>query len=170
MLNNPFSDEILPNIQCKPPLTQLEAISSCPIACYLGEETDTHLATASFQAVVESNKTCSLDPSPALLLFFGHNPAPQCREGPKTEHSIKGAASPGDNHFPSAVGHTIPDTSHDVICLLGHLGILLAHIQLTVDQHPQCEELRERKCLAQVDEGGLQWKKQSRTERKLRWY
>ena len=29
----------------KPPLRQLEAISSHPVPCYLGEETNTHLAT-----------------------------------------------------------------------------------------------------------------------------
>ncbi|KAK4808977.1 hypothetical protein QYF61_015211 [Mycteria americana] len=40
MLNNPFSEVKFPNIQAKPPLTQLEAISSRPITCYLGEETD----------------------------------------------------------------------------------------------------------------------------------
>ncbi|KAK4830710.1 hypothetical protein QYF61_012970 [Mycteria americana] len=43
----------------------------------------------------------------------------------------------GHNHFPSLAGHTIPDTSQDAIGLLGHLGTLLAHIQLAVDQHPQ---------------------------------
>ncbi|PKU36054.1 rna-directed dna polymerase from mobile element jockey-like [Limosa lapponica baueri] len=48
-------EEIFPSIQTKPPLEQLEAISSFPIAYYLGKETDIHHAT-SFQAVVESNK------------------------------------------------------------------------------------------------------------------
>ncbi|KAK4811651.1 hypothetical protein QYF61_022744 [Mycteria americana] len=43
----------------------------------------------------------------------------------------------GDDHFPAPAGHTISDTSQDAICLLGHLGTLLAHIQLVVDQHPQ---------------------------------
>ncbi|CAN0300535.1 unnamed protein product [Bubo scandiacus] len=43
----------------------------------------------------------------------------------------------GDNHIPSPAGHTISDTSQDAIGLLGHLGTLLAHIQLAVDQHPQ---------------------------------
>ena len=64
MLDNPFGEEIFPNIQSKPPLAQLEAISSCPIACYLGEETDTHLATTSFQVVVESDK---VSPQPPVL-------------------------------------------------------------------------------------------------------
>ncbi|KAK4830366.1 hypothetical protein QYF61_010143 [Mycteria americana] len=50
MLDNPFSEEKFPNIQSKPPLAQLEAISSCPITCYLGEETNPHLSTTSFQA------------------------------------------------------------------------------------------------------------------------
>ncbi|KAK4822619.1 hypothetical protein QYF61_017824 [Mycteria americana] len=48
MLHNPFSEVKFPNIQSKPPL-QLEVISSCPMACYLGEETDPHLSTTSFQ-------------------------------------------------------------------------------------------------------------------------
>uniref|UniRef100_A0A8B9MEC2 Phospholipid scramblase n=1 Tax=Accipiter nisus TaxID=211598 RepID=A0A8B9MEC2_9AVES len=39
-----------------------EAISSCPIVCYLGKETDTHLATISFQVVVESDKVSSQPP------------------------------------------------------------------------------------------------------------
>ncbi|KAK4830122.1 hypothetical protein QYF61_008549 [Mycteria americana] len=51
MLDNPLSEEKFPNIQSKPPLAQLEAISSCPITCYLGEETDPHLSTTSFQTL-----------------------------------------------------------------------------------------------------------------------
>ena len=43
---------------------QLEAISSRLIASYLGEETNLHLTTASFQAVVESNKD---PPQPPVL-------------------------------------------------------------------------------------------------------
>ncbi|GAB0186435.1 hypothetical protein GRJ2_001108800 [Grus japonensis] len=43
----------------------------------------------------------------------------------------------GDNHFPSPDGHTIADTSQDAVGLLGHLGTLLAHIQLAVNQHLQ---------------------------------
>ena len=35
---------------------QLEAIASCPIASYLGEETNTFFTTTSFQVVVESNE------------------------------------------------------------------------------------------------------------------
>jgi len=64
MLDNPFSEEIFPNIQYKPPLAQLEAICSCRMAFYFGEETDTHLATASFQVVAESNE---VSPQPPLL-------------------------------------------------------------------------------------------------------
>ncbi|KAK4829131.1 hypothetical protein QYF61_002210 [Mycteria americana] len=49
MLDNPLGEEKFPNIQSKPPLAQLEAISSCPITCYLEEETDPYLSTTSFQ-------------------------------------------------------------------------------------------------------------------------
>jgi len=64
MPEHSFSKEILPNTQSKPPLMQLEAIASRPIASYLGEETNTCLTTTSFQIVVESNKV-----SPLSLLF-----------------------------------------------------------------------------------------------------
>ncbi|KAK4828611.1 hypothetical protein QYF61_000063 [Mycteria americana] len=50
MLDNPFGEEVFPKIQSKPPLVQLEAISSHTITCYLGKETDSHLSTTSFQA------------------------------------------------------------------------------------------------------------------------
>ncbi|KAK4813930.1 hypothetical protein QYF61_003000 [Mycteria americana] len=43
----------------------------------------------------------------------------------------------GHDHFPTPAGHTISDRSQDAIGLLGHLGTLLAHIQLAVDHHPQ---------------------------------
>ncbi|KAK4828032.1 hypothetical protein QYF61_022809 [Mycteria americana] len=64
MLDHYFSKEIFPNVQTKPLLTQLEAISSRPITSHLGEETNIHLATTSFQVVVESNK---VSPQPPLL-------------------------------------------------------------------------------------------------------
>ncbi|KAK4823317.1 hypothetical protein QYF61_000919 [Mycteria americana] len=64
MLDHLFSKEIFPNIQSKPLLTQLEAISSRPITSYLGEEINTHLSTPSFQVVVESNK---VSPQPPFL-------------------------------------------------------------------------------------------------------
>jgi len=55
---------IFPNIQSKPPLTQLEAIASHPVAGYWGEETNPRLITTSFLAVVESDK---VPPQPPLL-------------------------------------------------------------------------------------------------------
>ncbi|KAK4815837.1 hypothetical protein QYF61_008440 [Mycteria americana] len=64
MLDNPFREVKFPNIQSKPPLAQLEAISSHPITCYLGEETDPHLSTTSLQVVVESHK---VSPQPPFL-------------------------------------------------------------------------------------------------------
>jgi len=47
--------KFFPNILPKPPVTQLEAVSSHPITCYLGEDSKTRHATTSFQVVVESN-------------------------------------------------------------------------------------------------------------------
>ena len=53
----------------KLPVTQLEAIASCLIASYLGEETNISLTTNSIQIVVESNKV-----SPQLSLFQTEQP------------------------------------------------------------------------------------------------
>ena len=64
MLDHSFSREIFPNIQSKPPLIPLEDISFCPVASYLGEETNSCLTTTTFQVVVESDK---ISPQPPLL-------------------------------------------------------------------------------------------------------
>jgi len=64
MPDHSFSKEIFPNIQPKPPLTQLEAMASHPIASYLREETNTHLTTPSFQVAVESHKVPPPQPPP----------------------------------------------------------------------------------------------------------
>ena len=62
--DNSFCEDIFPNVQPKPPLMQLEAIASHPIAGYLGEETNTRLTTLSCQVVVESHM---VSPQPPLL-------------------------------------------------------------------------------------------------------
>ncbi|KAK4820044.1 hypothetical protein QYF61_017857 [Mycteria americana] len=156
MLDNPFSEEFFPNIQSKPPLAQLEAVAPRPITCYLGEETDPHLTTTSFQVVVESDK---VSPQPPFLqfpqLFFirlvlqtlhqlrcpsldtlQHLNVLLVVRGPKL-NTVFEVRPQGDNHFPSPAGHAIPDTSQDAVGLLGHLGTLSAHIQPSVNQHPQ---------------------------------
>lgn len=53
VLDNPFHEEMFPNIQSKPPHVQPEAIFSHSVIHYLGEETSPHLGTTSFQVVVE---------------------------------------------------------------------------------------------------------------------
>ncbi|KAK4816367.1 hypothetical protein QYF61_016271 [Mycteria americana] len=150
MLDNPFSEEKFPNIQSKPPLAQLEAISSCPITCYLGEETDPHLATTSFQAKQPQF------PQPLLIRLvlqtlhqlrcpsldtLQHLNVPLVVRGPKlnTVFEVRPhqCRVQGHDHFPSPAGHAIFDTSQDAIGFLGHLGTLLAHIQAAVNQHPQ---------------------------------
>ena len=45
--------------------------------------------------------------------------------------------STGDDHLPSPSGYTISDITQDTIDFLGHLGTLLAHVQMIVDYHPQ---------------------------------
>ncbi|KAK4817921.1 hypothetical protein QYF61_002762 [Mycteria americana] len=166
MLDNPFGEAKFPNIQSKPPLAQLEAISSRPIACYLGEETDPHLSTASFQAVAESDEVSpqppflqakqSQLPQPLLIslvlqtLHQLHCPSLEMFQPPNVSLVVGGPTLntgfevqphqcrvQGHDHFPSPAGHTIPDTSQDAIGFLGHLGTLLAHIQAAVSQHPQ---------------------------------
>ncbi|KAK4807082.1 hypothetical protein QYF61_018423 [Mycteria americana] len=150
MLDKPFSEVKFPNIQSKPPLVQLEAISSCPITCYLGEETDPHLSTTSFQA-----KQSQL---PQLLLIrlllqtlhqlhcpfldtLQHLNVPLVVEGPKRNTVFKvwphQRRVQGHDHFRIPAGHAIFDTSQDAIGFLGRLGTLLAHIQAAVNQHPQ---------------------------------
>ncbi|KAK4820818.1 hypothetical protein QYF61_007212, partial [Mycteria americana] len=133
MLDNPFREEKFPNIQSKPPLAQLEAISSCPITCYLGEETDPHLSTTSFQTLHQL-RCPSLD-------TLQHLNVPLVVGGPKlnTVFEVRPhhCRVQGHNHFPSPAGHTIFDINQDAIGFLGHLGTLLAHIQAAVNQHPQ---------------------------------
>ncbi|KAK4811265.1 hypothetical protein QYF61_022162 [Mycteria americana] len=150
MLDNPFSEEKFPNIPSKPPLVQLEAISSCPITSYLGEETDPHLSTTSFQA-----KQSQL-PQPLLIRLLlqtlhqllypslhtlQHLNIPLVVGGPKlnTVFEVRPhqCQVQGHNHFTSPAGHAIFDTSQDAIGFLGRLGTLLAHIQAAVNQHPQ---------------------------------
>ncbi|KAK4816338.1 hypothetical protein QYF61_015652 [Mycteria americana] len=150
MLDNPFSEVKFPNIQSKPPLVQLEAISSSPITCYLGEETDPHLSTTSFQAkqsqlpqpllmslvlqTLHQLRCPSLDMLQHLNVFL-------VVSGPKLNTVLEvqphQCRVQGHNHFPSPAGCAIFDTSQDAIGFLGHLGTLLAHIQAAVNQHPQ---------------------------------
>lgn len=40
ILDNFFGEEIIPTVQSKPHLVQLEGISSHPVPCYLGEVID----------------------------------------------------------------------------------------------------------------------------------
>ncbi|KAK4823797.1 hypothetical protein QYF61_006519 [Mycteria americana] len=156
-LDNPLGEVKFPNIQSKPPLAQLEAISSCPITCYLGEETDPHLSTPSFQAVVESDEVSPQPPflqakqpqfpQPLLIrLLLQTLPQLRCPSldtlqhlnvslvvgGPKLNTAFEvrphQCRLQRDDHCPSPAGHTIFDTSQDAIGLLAHLGTLLSKL------------------------------------------
>ena len=48
----------------EPPLAQLKAIPSYPIASYAGEESNSHITTVSFQVFVEYD---NVSPKPPLL-------------------------------------------------------------------------------------------------------
>ncbi|KAK4820813.1 hypothetical protein QYF61_007207 [Mycteria americana] len=161
MLDHSLSKEFFPNIQSKPPLLQLEAISSCPITSYLEEEIDTHLTTTSFQVAVESDKVSPQPPFlqaeqsqflQPLLIRLLLQTLHQLRcpsldtlqqqnvllvpRGPKlnTVFEVQPHQCPvqGHDHFPNSCWQHYSDTSQDAISLLGHLGTLLA-----VNQHPQ---------------------------------
>jgi len=144
----------------------LEDTASHPIASYLREETNTCLTTISFQVVVESDKVPPQPPllktkqpqfpQPLLIRLVLQTPLePRCPpldtlqhlevflvvRGPKLNTVLQ--VRPHQcrvqvhNHLPAPAGHTIPDTSHDAIGRLGHLGTLLAHVQPAVDQNPK---------------------------------
>ncbi|KAK4813348.1 hypothetical protein QYF61_026644 [Mycteria americana] len=166
MLDHPFSEVKFLNIQSKPPLAQLEAISSCPMACNFGRRDRPHLSTTSFQAVVESDE---VSPQPPFLqaeqpqvpqplpisLVLQTLPQLRCPSldtlqplnvslgvGGPTLNTVfevwpHQCQAQGDNHFPSPAGHITPDTSQDAIGFLGHLGTLQAHTHPAVNQHPQ---------------------------------
>lgn len=55
--------EMFPNTQSEPLMVQIKAIASHAITIYTEEEANTHLTTASFQAVLESN---NVSPEPLL--------------------------------------------------------------------------------------------------------
>jgi len=143
---------------------QFEAIASCPITSYLGEETNTCLTTTSFQVVLESNKVSPQPPLPQIkqpqflqLLLVRHvlqTPhQPHCPsldtlphlnvllvERDPTLNTVLEVQPhqcrvQGHDHLPTPAGRTVPDTSQDAVGLLGHLGTLLAHVQPAVDQH-----------------------------------
>ncbi|KAK4826180.1 hypothetical protein QYF61_006042 [Mycteria americana] len=130
------------------------------------EETNPHLATASSQGVVESDKVSPQPPFlqakqpqfPQLLLTrlllqtlhqlrcpsldtLQHLNVSLVVRGPKLNTGFEvrphQCRVQGHDHFPSPAGHTISDTSQDAIGFLGHLATLLAHTQPAVDQHSQ---------------------------------
>ncbi|KAK4814679.1 hypothetical protein QYF61_025505 [Mycteria americana] len=159
VLDNPFSEVKFPDTQSKPPLAQVEAISSHPMACYLGEETNPTSLHPPFSDEVspqppflQAKQPQVPQPLPISLVL---QTLPQLRcpsldtlqplnvslgvRGPKLNTGFEvrphQCRVQGHDHFPSPAGHTIPDTSQDAIGLLGHLGTPLAHIQAAVDQH-----------------------------------
>ncbi|KAK4814017.1 hypothetical protein QYF61_004647 [Mycteria americana] len=161
MLDNPLGEVKFPHIQSKPPLAQLEAISSHPITCYLGEETDPTSLHPPFSDKVSPQPPFLQAEQPQvpqpllirLLLQTLHQlrcpsldtlqplNVPLVVGGPKLNTAFEvqphQCRVQGHDHCPSPAGHAIFDTSQDAIGFLGRLGTLLAHIQAAVDQHHQ---------------------------------
>ncbi|KAK4817079.1 hypothetical protein QYF61_027910, partial [Mycteria americana] len=152
MLDNPFREVKFPNIQSKPPLVQLEAISSCPITCYLGEETDPTSLQPPFSNKVspqppflQAEQPQFPQPLPiSLVLQTLHQlrcPSLDTLQPLNVSLGVRGptlnTVFEGHDHCPSPAGHAIFDTSQDAVGFLGHLGTLLAHIQVAVNQHSQ---------------------------------
>lgn len=71
--SNPLIEEIFANIQPKPSLAQLEAISSCPIPCCLGEGACSTSSSQSYlkPVVLYFNIDCS-----AIELHLPHSEVP----------------------------------------------------------------------------------------------
>ena len=144
-------------------LAQLKAIFPRPVACHLQVESNPALAVSTFQILEEGKKVSPQPPLPQTkqpqflqLLLVGHIlqafHKPRCPSldllqplhvfsvlrCPKLNTVL--AVSPhqcrvqGQEDFPSPAHRTIPDTIQDATGLLGHLGTLLAHVQLTIHQ------------------------------------
>lgn len=105
MLDSLFHEEIFLNIQC---ICPLQAMCSGPMACYLGEETSSHLDTLQHLNIL----LAVMDPKLNTELKVQHH---QCRVH-------------GEIHCPVPAGHSVPDTEPDAFGLSGHLDTLLAHV------------------------------------------
>lgn len=137
---------VLPVLQFKPPPVQLESSSSHPNSSLLRKETISILTAVFFHL-----KTVMM--SPFRFLFsklnsfssLRHSSYQSCSLVPcqlccfslyTLEHLnflVVIGSKPNTNLvFPSPVGHIISGAVQDAVGLLGHLGTLLAHIQLAV--------------------------------------
>ncbi|KAJ7426288.1 hypothetical protein WISP_17385 [Willisornis vidua] len=166
MPDHPLCKEFVPNTNLKPPLAEFKTMPSCLTDSCLGEETNPHLATTSFQVVVGSDEVTPEPPllqakqtqlcQPLLIRFvFQSLHQPCCPSLDLLQHlNILPELSVPElntllkvwphqrrvqekNHFPGPVGHTVADTGQDAIGLLGHQGTLLAHVQPSVKPNPQ---------------------------------
>ncbi|KAK4825703.1 hypothetical protein QYF61_001526 [Mycteria americana] len=152
VLDNPFGEVKFPHIQSKPPLAQLEAISSRPAVV----ESDEVSPQPPF---LQAEQPQVPQPLPISLVL---QTLPQLRcpsldtlqplnvslvvRGPTLNTAFEvrphQCRAQGHGHCPAPAGHTIADTSQDAVGFLGHLGTLPAHVQAAVDQHPQVLFLR----------------------------
>jgi len=64
--------KFFPDTKPKPPLVQLDAISSCPVTCYLTKETDIHLTTEYDRTLKLGYGFSCLDAFLNVVVFTGH--------------------------------------------------------------------------------------------------
>ncbi|KAK4812634.1 hypothetical protein QYF61_012144 [Mycteria americana] len=128
VLDNPFSEVKFPNIQSKPPLVIVESDEVSPQPPLLQAEQPQVPQPLPISLVLQTLPQLRC---PSLDTLQPLNVSLVVR-GPTLHTVFK-----GHDHCPSPAGHAIADTSQDAVGLLGHLGTLLAHIQLAVDQHTQ---------------------------------
>ncbi|KAK4807435.1 hypothetical protein QYF61_001986 [Mycteria americana] len=128
MLDNPLGEEKFPNIQSKPPLAQLEAISSLveseevsPQPPFLQAEQAQGPQPLPISLVLQTLPQLRC-PSLGTLQYLN---IPLVVGGPKLntvfEVQPHQCRVQGHDHFPSPAGHAIFDTSQDAIGLLGRL-------------------------------------------------
>lgn len=148
MLDCPFCEEIVTDVQSKPTLVQVEAVGLLPISCHLQKGTDSLLAAAYLQVVVEGNVVCPQPPLqtkqpqfPQLLLIrlvfspfasfscsalymLKHLNIPCTVRGPKLNTVFEVRSHQcwiqRDNHFSCPAGCTISNVGQDAISFLGH--------------------------------------------------
>lgn len=82
MFDHPHSKGIFPNIESKPPLAQLCAVSSCPIIGHQGEEISISISASPPQEVVERKQITSWPP-------FLQTRQPKCPQHLLTGHAFQ---------------------------------------------------------------------------------
>ncbi|RMC19236.1 hypothetical protein DUI87_03842 [Hirundo rustica rustica] len=132
-----LSDGFTPASSCQPLALVAPAGHPCTA------RGDLHSLNTPSSLSCSSQVLCS-KPSPASLppldVLKHLNVLPELR-GPELDTALKvwphQCRVQGQNELPAPAGHAIPDPGQDAPGPIGHLGTLLAHVQLVINQKPQ---------------------------------